>query len=162
MYNDISRELLEIIEPIAAAHDLEIVDAEVRGGSGQARIRVVLDTPAGDGRVTVGACALISREIGHSLDVADYLSADHLLEVCSPGVDRTLGREKDFVQALGRRVSIQTRTALSGRRRFRGELVAFEADEVCVRTDTESIRIPFDWITQAQAFGDFDPPQAKR
>ena len=151
MYRDIRPELLEVIEPIVTDHGLEIVDADLVGGGGRRRLRVVVDTPQGDGLVTVGDCAAVSREIGHALDIADLVSGAYVLEVSSPGVDRVLGREKDFERCVGRRIAIETRAPMDGRRNFRGELLAFEGGEVRVQTESGSVEIPFEAVARAHA-----------
>ncbi|MFQ5513387.1 MAG: ribosome maturation factor RimP [Myxococcota bacterium] len=141
-----------MIEPIVQDHGLELVDARIGRGPGRSLVQVVLDTPEGDGRVTVDACAAVSREIGHGLDVAGLIEGAYTLEVCSPGVDRTLGREKDFFRAVGRRVEIRTRRPLSGQRRFRGELCRFDGQTACVSTEAGDVEIPFEAIARARAF----------
>ena len=70
MYRDISPDLLGLVEPIVAARGLELVDAML---SGRGHLRVVLDTPRGDGRVKLDDCAAVSRELGPALDVADLV-----------------------------------------------------------------------------------------
>jgi ribosome maturation factor RimP len=166
MYNDIPAEFRELIEPLVRSHGLELVDALVARSRGSARLNVVLDTPAGDGRVTVGECAAVSRELGHALEAAGAFEGPYLLEVSSPGVDRTLGRVCDFERALGREVALETREPLDGRRNFRGELVAFDGGQAQVRTDNGSFEIPFAQIRRAKAFHPFGPapsrPAAKR
>jgi ribosome maturation factor RimP len=162
MYHDISPELLAVIEPVARGHGLEIVDAFVKRGQGRGQVRVIVDTPEGDGRVNVDACAAVSREIGHGLDAVDAVPGAYMLEVSSPGIDRVLGRPVDFERCVGRQVSLETRTPLDGRRRFRGELVAFARDEVTVRQDERQIAIPFEQIARAKALFPADAPGARR
>ena len=162
MYKDISPKILATIEPVAAAHGLEIVDALVERGQGRGQVRIVVDTPAGDGRVTIDACARVSREVGHALDALDAVPGAYLLEVCSPGVDRVLGRPVDFQRAVGRKVALETREALLGRRRFRGELVAFAEDQALLRSEQQEYRIPFALISRAKSFYPFDAPTGKR
>ena len=65
MYRDIPPELLRVAEPVVKAHGLELVDASIRQGAGRVQVQLVLDTPAGDGRVLVDQCAAVSREVGH-------------------------------------------------------------------------------------------------
>ena len=141
------------------AHGLELVDAGMGRGPARSLVRIVVDTPAGDGRVGIDLCAAISREVGHSLDVSDLLPAAYTLEVCSPGVDRTLGREIDFTRVLGRVVAIECRVALDGRRRFKGELVAFDGAVATVSSEGREFVIPFAAIERAQAFFPFGSPQ---
>lgn len=160
MYQDISPELLSVIEPVARAHGFEIVDASVKQGQGRTQVQVVLDTPEGDGRVTIGDCAGVSREIGTGLDAHDLFDGAYTLEVCSPGVDRALGREVDFERVVGREVALETRERIAGRRRFRGRLVAFEEGQVHLETASEPVRVPFAGIANARAFFPFDSPSS--
>lgn len=162
MYHEISRELLRVIEPVARAWGLEIVDACIRQGPGHKRVQIIVDTPQGDGRVGVTDCARASREIGHGLDAEALIQGPYTLEVCSPGVDRTLGRRKDFERVVGREVFLRIREALEGRRRFRGRLVSFEGDEAEVRVDSGTYRIPFEQILEAKAFHPLESRGAKQ
>ncbi len=163
MYRDIPENLLGVIEPIVRDHGLELVDARAGQGPGRAHLQVVVDTPEGDGRVTVDTCAAVSREIGHGLDAEDvFAGAAYLLEVRSPGIDRTLAREKDFARVVGQRVALETKELLEGRRRFRGELVSFDGDAAQVHTEAGDYRIPFACIARAQAFHPSPAQEAKR
>lgn len=152
MYRDIPPELLRVVEPIVRDHGLEVVDAGILRGSGRAHVRLVVDTPAGDGRVLVDTCAKVSREVGHGLDAGDVIHGSYMLEVTSPGIDRVLARELDFARSVGRRVEIETREALDGRRRFKGQLVRFEQGVAHVELDPGTAAIPFEKVARARAF----------
>lgn len=162
MYADIEPALLRVIEPIATDRGLEIVDATLSRIRGGAQVRVVLDTPAGDGRVDVEECARALREFRHALDASDAVPSSYSLEVCSPGVDRVLGRPVDFERSVGREVALETREKLGGRRRFRGALVAFDGSDALLEIGAQRLRIPFASIARAQAFYPFDSPGSRR
>ena len=134
VYRDIPEELRALIEPIVDEAGFELVDAQLARGGKPWTLKVTIDTPECDGRVPVDGCAAISRELGSQLDVAETIKADYRLEVSSPGLDRPLTREKDFASACGGEVQIETRQPISGRRRFRGVLLRFEAGCCCDRS----------------------------
>ncbi len=157
MYRDIPPDLLRVVEPIVTVNGLELVDASLKQGRGSAHLLIVLDTPSGDGRVSLDECAAVSREVGHGLDAEDVVAGSYTLEVSSPGVDRTLGREVDFERVVGRELRLETREPVAGRRRFRGELLAFDCREASLRTESGDLSIPFDKIKQATAFYPQDP-----
>jgi ribosome maturation factor RimP len=159
MYRDIPEKLLRLVEPVVRAHGLELVDAALGRGPTRSLLRVVVDTPLGDGRVKLDECAAVSRELGHGLDVEELIAGAYTLEVTSPGVDRTLAREIDFERAVGRKVALETRAPLDGRRHFKGELVAFDGSVATVRCDSQDVRIEFAAIERAKAFHPFDTPQ---
>lgn len=152
MYRDVPPALREIIEPILADHGCELVDVDLRLGQGQGLVRIVVDSESGDGLVPVDRCAAISREVESALDAADAIPGRYRLEVTSPGLDRWLGREKDFEAAVGCEVKIEARRPLDGRRRFRGVLEAFQDGMAKVRLDGphgRDVSIPFDEVKKA-------------
>jgi ribosome maturation factor RimP len=155
MYRDIPDDMRALVEPIVVEHGLELVDVEQRGGRGPHLVRVVVDNPSGDGRVGVDLCAQVSREVATNLDAASQIDARYTLEVTSPGLDRTLAREKDFAAACGRAVKVETRQPIDGSRRFRGELVSFIDGIARIEMDGAQVAIPFEEVSRAQTVYEF-------
>jgi len=155
VYRDIPEEFRALIEPVVEAHGLELVDVDVKRGGGESMLRVTVDTPETDGRVSVERCARLSREIGTHLDAADLISGRYRFEVSSPGLDRILSREKDFVAACGSRVRLETRRPLDGRRRFSGRLVSFDSEVARVDVDGHEFEIAFDDVLRANTVYQF-------
>ncbi len=143
MYHEIPEPLLALIEPVIAGHGCELVDLELAENPRAPTLRIVIDTPAGDGRVPVERCAEVSREIATVLDAESDLPPDYRLEVASPGLHRVLSREKDFRAACGREIKLETRTTMEGSKRFRGCLRSFEGGMVRLGVDGRDLEIPF-------------------
>jgi ribosome maturation factor RimP len=73
----------------------------------------------------------------------DYLR-EYSVDVSSPGLERPLRKPAHFRNAVGRRVALRT----EGRNRVRGEVVAAGERSVTVKTDAESVDIPYDSIVR--------------
>lgn len=73
----------------------------------------------------------------------DYLR-DYSVDVSSPGIERPLRTQAHFLNAVGRSVSLRA----EGRNRVRGEVVAAGERSVTVKTDAESVDIPYDSIVR--------------
>ncbi|MFL5950029.1 MAG: ribosome maturation factor RimP [Gaiellaceae bacterium] len=73
----------------------------------------------------------------------DYLR-QYSVDVSSPGIERPLRTPAHFRNAVGRRVALRT----EGRNRVRGEVVAADERSVTVKTDAESVDIPYDSIVR--------------
>lgn len=155
MYVDIPTDLRRLIEPIVEDHGLELVDVEFSRGRPPWRLRVVVDNPDMDGRVPVDRCAEVSRELGARLDAAGAIETRYVLEVTSPGFDRVLAREKDFVAARGAELRVETRRPLDGRRRFRGRLAAFEGGTLRLAVEGSEVAIPFAEVAKAHCVYEF-------
>lgn len=155
MYREIPEELRGLVEPVVVDAGFELVDLVLRRGRPPWLLRIIVDTSEGDGRVPLDRCAEVSREIETQLDAADAIASAYHLEVSSPGLDRVLAREKDFLSVRGCQVAIETRQPIDGRRRFRGRLVEFQADTAQVEIDGALYSIPFAEVAKAKAIYQF-------
>jgi len=155
VYPDIPEEWRTLIEPVVEDAGFELVDILLSQGRQPGLLRITIDNPSGDGRVPVDACARVSREIEANLDAADAIATPYRLEVSSPGLDRTLAREKDFAAACGREIRIETRRPLAGRKRFRGRLLGFEDGVARVEVDGSEVAIRFDSVAKAHTIYEF-------
>jgi ribosome maturation factor RimP len=73
----------------------------------------------------------------------DYLR-EYSVDVSSPGVERPLRKQAHFRGAVGRRVALRTQE----RNRVRGEVVAAGERTVTVKTNGESVDVPYDSIVR--------------
>jgi ribosome maturation factor RimP len=73
----------------------------------------------------------------------DYLR-NYSVDVSSPGIERPLRKPAHFRNAVGRRVALRT----EGRNRVRGEVLAAGERSVTVKTDRESIDVPYESIVR--------------
>jgi len=99
----------------------------------------------------VEACATLSRALSAVLDVEDPLPSAYTLEVSSPGIDRPLTREKDYVRWAGHLARFETMQPVEGRRRFKGTLLGFENGTVRLRLDDgKEADVPLAEISRAK------------
>ena len=150
MAGDVRERLLTALEAEAPAHGYDIVDVEVVGVGGQSVVCVRLDyAEPGEDPVSLDDVAAQSDWVNRVVEDVDPFSGSYTLEVSSPGLDRPLRREKDFLRFAGQTVSITT-TAVEGRRKYTGELLGVEDGNVAVSCDDERFSIPMDQIKSAK------------
>ena len=116
----------ELVLPIINAKDIELVDVEYVKEAGQFYLRIYLEK---EGGITLNDCEEVSREINPILDEKDPIKDNYFLEVCSPGLDRPLKKEKDFIRYAGREVEIKLYKPLNGTKQLEGELVGLTEDK---------------------------------
>ncbi len=135
---DIEKKVEEILLPMTDEAGFELVDVEyVKEGSNW-YLRVFLDK---EGGITIDDCETISRALEKKLDENDPIEAAYVLEVSSPGLDRQLKKEKDFVRYAGSLVDVKLYQAQNGSRDWQGLLEGWEDGTLTIRTDEgEEIR----------------------
>ncbi len=126
--------LIHLIEPILNEMNFELVDIEYLSERGKWILRIYADKDEG---MTLDDCVYLSREIGDLIDVKDIISHEYVLEVSSPGLNRPLRREKDFLRAIGNKVKIKMSVPIKGRRRFTGYLRKFEKGILYIEVDND-------------------------
>ena len=92
--------------------------------------------------VSTDDCEKVSRFLSAELDRLDPIEQNYYLEVSSPGMDRALLKEKDFVRFAGEIVDVSLYKALDGRKAYQGKLVGIENDKIII-TDENDKRIEF-------------------
>jgi ribosome maturation factor RimP len=145
--------LRQRVTPVVAALDLELYDIELTGASGSRILRVTVARPGG---VDLDAITAVTQAVSPMLDDGPAPAGPFLLEVSSPGVERTLRTPAHYAGAIGTTVSIKVRTE-SGTRRVHGVL-AESGEEECI-VDVEGEREPLAYadVTQARTVFEWGP-----
>jgi ribosome maturation factor RimP len=91
----------------------------------------------------------VSHHVGAVLDVEDLISGEYRLEVSSPGLDRPLFTIEQFEKYQGCKVKLRLRRPFEQRRKFSGELVAVNGDELVVREGGYEYILPIQLIEKA-------------
>lgn len=125
-------DVLKLVEMTVTGLGYELVDLE---RSGRGLLRVFLDKPDG---ITVEDCQLVSNQLTRLFTVenVDY----DRLEVSSPGLDRPLKKEADFVRFAGEKAQLKLRMPLASRKNFIGILGA--VNEGVLQLDVDGV--PFE------------------
>jgi|SRR5437763_6462879 len=148
LVTELLRRIEDIVAPTVVGMGYELVRVAMSRGGGTLQIMI----EPSDGRpMDVEACATISRALSAVLDVEDPISGAYTLEVSSPGIDRPLTREKDFIRWTGHVARVETAEPLDGRRRFKGTLLGVEAGTVRLRLeDGTEAQLPLSAVTRAK------------
>jgi ribosome maturation factor RimP len=154
----VAARVARVAEPVLAQLGYRLVRARLMSQSGQT-LQILAERL--DGTMNVGDCEAASQALSPELDVADVIADAYRLEVSSPGVDRPLARVSDFRRAVGHEAKIElSRPVESGRKRFRGMIIAVEGEGrdgtlVLERTDAREgeekiVRLPLYDLEEAK------------
>jgi len=127
-------DLAQKLESTLSGMGYELVDFE-RSGKGKL-LRVYIDKAGG---VNVDDCAAVSNQLSRvfAVEGVDY----DRLEVSSPGLDRPLRQEKDFVRYAGHKARIKVRVPVAGQRNFVGVLRETRGGKVELEVDGKTVSL---------------------
>ncbi len=127
-------DLVQLLDSTLTGLGYEFVDLE-RSGKGKL-LRIYIDKPGG---IMLDDCAVVSNHLSRVLTVenVDY----ERLEVSSPGLDRLLRKEEDFVRFAGHKARIKVRVPVDGQRNFVGVLRETRAGKVEIEVDGKLVSL---------------------
>ena len=124
--------LIEGIVSDMITDPFELVDVEYVKEGSLKYLRIYIDK---QGKMSLDDCQHFSHLISEKLDELDPIEENYMLEISSPGLDRHLKKEKDFIREKGKEVELKLFKAIEGVKEFEGTLVGLNDDsEVEVQT----------------------------
>ena len=158
------KKITEIMEEITAdflgQNELELYNSEFVKEGKDWFLRVYIDRLPKEGAdgnveeeyVSTDDCESVSRFLSAELDRLDPIEQNYYLEVSSPGLDRALLKEKDFIRFCGHMVDISLYKAIDGKKAYQGTLKGLTDDNKIVITDEkgEEIEFPREQVAKAR------------
>ncbi len=127
----------------------ELVDVELVKEPAGRFLRFFVEKGEG---VTLDELEAFHRRIQPLIDRVDF----DYMEVSSPGADRPLKTERDFVRAEGMPVELHTYRPVNGAKLFQGDLVGLQEGEIVLNVAGEELRFPKKTVSMVKPYIDFD------
>ena len=142
----VTQSVTELIEPGLQADGLELVDVEFKKEGKNWILRIYIDR---EGGVTLADCQKVSRLAGDLIEVEEVIEPVYTLEVSSPGLNRVLKKEKDFLKYSGKKIYVQCHAPMDGRKKFTGILIGFIDQSIHLEVDGQHYTIPLNLVAKA-------------
>lgn len=135
---NITEKIEQIILPLLNDENMELVDIQFVSESGKRVLRIFLDK---NGGIKLSDCEVMSDKIGSLLDKEDIIQGSYVLEISSPGLDRILKKEKDFVRFIGHKARITVFSPINKQRNFIGIIKGYDAGKVLLQNSDGGITV---------------------
>ena len=150
----IVNEISPLAESLLHEFGMEMVDLEFLFENGRWILRVFIDKEEG---VTVDDCASISRELSDLLEAKNIIDYPYVLEISSPGLNRPLRKESDFVHSIGKMVKLKMTRPINKRRNFTGRLIDVRGGIISLLVDDINlVKLPLKEIDKARLKYEFN------
>jgi len=135
-------DVVKLVEMTVSGLGYELVDFE---RSGRGMMRVFIDKPEG---ISVDDCQTVSNQLTR-LFLVENIDYDRL-EVSSPGLDRPLKKEADFVRFSGQKAQLKLRMPMAGRKNFTGVIVAVSGGMLQLDVEGSPVEIELSNLDKAR------------
>lgn len=147
---DIASRVEAILQDYLKDKGLEIYRVQFKKEGPDWKLKVFLDKTmdAESEYVSIDECTDVSRYLNEKLDELDFIDRAYMLEVSSPGLDRELFKETDFIRYKDRLVEAKLYQAIDGRKNIEGTLISKEGGILKLLVDGVEVSIPEDKISK--------------
>jgi len=144
----------QLAEGLLGEYGMEMVDVEFRFERGRWTLRVFIDKQGG---ITVDDCAHVNRELGDLIEAKDIIGYHYVLEISSPGLNRPLRKEGDFIRSIGKMVKLELSRPINKRRNFTGRVTSVRQGIIGLLVDNDNlIELPLKEIDRARVKYEFN------
>jgi ribosome maturation factor RimP len=144
--------VIDLIEPTLQGSEIKLVDVEYKKIGKNWTLRVLIDKNQG---VTVFDCQKLSREIEDLIEIHELIKDHYVLEVSSPGLDRPLKKESDFVRNKGKQIQVNTDSPINNSKINTGTIRDFSNSTLFLENKKDTLEIPLITIIQAKLIIEF-------
>jgi len=141
----------KLVQEIVANSVIELVDVEYIKER-EWYLRIFLDK---EGGIEIEDCHWVSEQLEDKLEKRDPIKESYYLEVSSPGLDRALRKDRDFVRHIGDQIEITTFKPVNGKKRIVGKLNNLSNGDISIDIDGTEMKIPRNETSQVRLYIDF-------
>ena len=115
-------------------------------------LRIYIDrTDDSEGGIGTDDCEKVSRYLSEKLDETDPIEQNYYLEVSSPGMDRALLKESDYVRFSGSFVDVALYQGFNGKKTYFGKLAGIQDGNLVIIDEKENkIEIPMEKVAKTK------------
>jgi len=144
--------VIDLTEPTLQGSEIKLVDVEYKKIGKNWTLRVLIDKNQG---VTVFDCQKLSREIEDLIEIHELIKDHYVLEVSSPGLDRPLKKESDFIRNKGKQIQVNTYSPINNSKTNTGTIRDFSNSTLFLENTNDTLVIPLINIMQAKLIIEF-------
>lgn len=134
MSGKVEKRVEELMIQMLEDTDFELVDTEFVKEKDW-YLRIFVDKVGG---IDLDDCQRLSQKLGDLLDNESVIDGPYILEVSSPGLDRVLKKDRDFLREKGKVVDVTLYAPINDKKNFTGALEGRDKNFLYLK-DTEPI-----------------------
>lgn len=137
MANKIEEKVQELIESTLNNLGYELYDVIYEKEGKDFYLRIFIDNEKG---ISIEDCEKVNNNINDIIDNADYIKDSYYLEVSSPGIERTLRKDKHYIKQIGNEICVKLYSPIDKKKEIIGILEDYN-NEITINSNNNIYKI---------------------
>lgn len=128
---DINNKIQSLADRVISGHGMDLIELKVSGSKNDVFIQIIADKPSGG--INIHDCAILNKSLVAAIEQEHLLSPENFsLELSSPGLDRPLVTQKDFMRLIGQEIHFWLNEATNGKKELEGKLMEVREESLII------------------------------
>ena len=107
----LERKIEDLVKPIIENLGYKVYDVMYQKEGKDNYLRIFIDK---EGGIDLNDCEKVNDSVNDILDEKDYIKAQYYLEISSPGLERNLRRDEQFLESIGKKIEVHLYNSVNG------------------------------------------------
>ena len=125
----LEKKIEDLVKPIIENLGYKVYDVMYQKEGKDNYLRIFIDSPKG---IDLNDCEKVNDSVNDILDEKDYIKAQYYLEISSPGLERNLRRDEQFLDNIGKKVEVHLYNSVNGSKILTGILNEFNEKDIII------------------------------
>ena len=125
----LEKKIEELVKPIIENLGYKVYDVLYQKEGKDNYLRIFIDSPKG---INLNDCELVNNSIDSILDEKDYIKAQYYLEISSPGLERNLRRDEQFLDNINKKIEVHLYNSINNKKIITGILQEYTNDYLII------------------------------
>lgn len=125
----LEKKIEDLVKPIIENLGYKVYDVMYQKEGKDNYLRIFIDSPKG---IDLNDCERVNDSVNDILDEKDYIKAQYYLEISSPGLERNLRRDEQFLESIGKKVEVHLYNSVNKSKVITGILNEFSENDILI------------------------------
>lgn len=125
----LEKKIEDLVKPIIENLGYKVYDVMYQKEGKDNYLRIFIDKESG---IDLNDCEKVNDSINDILDEKDYIKAQYYLEISSPGLERNLRRDEQFLESIGKKVEVHLYNSVNKSKVITGILNEFNEKDILI------------------------------
>ena len=127
--SSLEKKIEDLVKPIIENLDYKVYDVIYQKEGKDNYLRIFIDSSKG---IDLNDCEKVNNSITDLLDEKDYIKAQYYLEISSPGLERNLRRDEQFLENINNKIEVHLYNSINNQKTIIGILQEYTNDYLVI------------------------------
>ena len=125
----LEKKVEDLVKPIIENLGYKVYDVIYQKEGKDNYLKIFIDSDKG---IDLNDCEKVNDSVNDTLDEKDYIKAQYYLEISSPGLERNLRRDEQFLDNINKKIEVHLYNSINNNKTVIGILKEYNEDNIVI------------------------------